>query len=147
MSEGVVALLIPITAILMVLGIVVAGFWGQAQARRLRAEQRMAMVARGMAIGDIERLLGHGADAPAKRKDPFRSLAATRRTAIGGISAGLGLGAFGAVLAYLVRTREVLVVAAAGLIPLAVGIGFLIDYAIQKRELARFGQELGAELP
>ncbi len=147
MTEGVVALLIPIAAILMVLGIVVAAFWGQAQTRRLRAEQRMAMVARGMAIGDIERLLGGGAEAPAARKDPFRSLATTRRSGISAVSAGLGLGAFGAVLAYLVRTREVLVVAAVGLIPLAVGIGLLIDYAMEKRELARFGQEVGAELP
>ncbi len=35
-----------------------------------------------------------------------------------------------------------LVVAAAGLIPLAIGVGFLVDYTMQKRELARFGLEV-----
>jgi hypothetical protein len=37
----------------------------------------------------------------------------------------------------------VLVVAAAGLIPLAIGIGFVVDYLLQKRELAHFGLASG----
>ena len=53
MTEGMVALMIPIVAILMVLGIVVAGIWGQAQARRIKAEQCLAMMAGGVPIDDI----------------------------------------------------------------------------------------------
>jgi hypothetical protein len=41
----------------------------------------------------------------------------------------------------------VLAGAAAGLIPLAIGVGFFVDYNLQKRELARFGLEVGAESP
>ena len=50
-------------------------------------------------------------------------------------------------LTAILQVREVLAVAAAGLIPLAIGIGFFIDYNLQKRELSRFGLEVGAELP
>jgi hypothetical protein len=47
----------------------------------------------------------------------------------------------------IVQDRDVLTVAAAGLIPLAIGIGFFIDYNLQKRELSRFGLEVEADLP
>jgi hypothetical protein len=30
---------------------------------------------------------------------------------------------------------------------LVIGIGFLVDYRLQQRELARFGLEVGAEPP
>jgi len=51
------------------------------------------------------------------------------------------------VLAAILHVREVLSGAAAGLIPLAIGVGFFIDYNLQKRELSRFGLEVGAESP
>ena len=43
--------------------------------------------------------------------------------------------------------REILIVSAAGLIPLAIGIGFFVDYGLQRRELARFGLEVAADPP
>ena len=51
---------------------------------------------------------------------------------------GVGLGLFFAALSVVVHVREVLAGAAAGLIPLAIGIGFFVDYNLQKRELSRF---------
>jgi hypothetical protein len=39
--------------------------------------------------------------------------------------------------------HDVLSGAAIGLIPLAIGVGFLIDYKLQKRDLSRFGLEIG----
>jgi hypothetical protein len=39
--------------------------------------------------------------------------------------------------------HEVLSAGAAGLIPLAIGVGFLIDYRMQKRDFSRFGLEVG----
>ena len=146
MTEGMFALLIPITSILMVLGIVVAGIWGQTQARRLRAEQRMAMLARGLPIADIERLMGSGEGSGA-RKHPLRVLMQARSTGIAVSSVGVGLGLFGAVLAAIVRSRGCLVVSATGLIPLAIGVGFLIDYGVRRRELTHFGLGEEAELP
>ena len=60
---------------------------------------------------------------------------------------GAGVVIFGLVLTAILQVREVLSVAAAGLIPLAIGIGFFVDYALQKRELSRFGLEVAADQP
>jgi hypothetical protein len=135
--------LIPLGAFAIAIVAIVSGVMGEAQRRRLKAEQRMAMVARGMAADDIDKLLG-GVNDDAKRvKDPMRSLANTRRTAIVLISTGFGLILFSLALATIVGHHEVLAAGAAGLIPLAIGVGFLIDYQLQKRDLSRFGLEVG----
>jgi hypothetical protein len=47
----------------------------------------------------------------------------------------------------ILNERDVLAGAAVGIIPLAIGIGFFVDYNLQKRELSRFGLEVGAESP
>ena len=146
MTDGMVALLIPIVAILMVLGVVVAGIWGQAQARRIKAEQRMAMLARGLPIAEIERLLGAGEGEASATRDPLRSLGRVRRTALILTSFGIGVIGFGLVVV-AISDREKLWVPGAGLVPLAIGLGFLVDYAMQRRELARFGVEVGAGQP
>jgi hypothetical protein len=72
-------------------------------------------------------------------------LANARRAGIVLVSLGVGLVLFFAALSVVVQVREVLAGAAAGLIPLAIGVGFFIDYNLQKRELSRFGLEIGAE--
>jgi Domain of unknown function (DUF6249) len=123
---------------------IVSGIWFEAQQRRNKAEQRMAMIARGVPIPEIERLLGSG-DEEKRVRDPVRSLGNARRAGIVLVSLGAGLVLFFAVLSVVVQVREVLAGAAAGLIPLAIGIGFFVDYNLQKRELSRFGLEIGAE--
>jgi hypothetical protein len=123
---------------------IISGIWFEAQQRRNKAEQRMAMIARGMPVAEIEKLLGTG-DEEKRVKDPLRSLGNARRAGIVLVSVGLGLILFFLVLTAIVQVREVLSGAAAGLIPLAIGIGFFIDYNLQKRELSRFGLEVGAE--
>jgi hypothetical protein len=40
-----------------------------------------------------------------------------------------------------------LIIAAAGIIPIAIGLGFWIDYKMQARDLARFGLEVDAQTP
>jgi hypothetical protein len=123
---------------------IVSGIWFEAQQRRNKAEQRMAMIARGVPIAEIERLLGSG-DEEKRVRDPLRSLGNARRAGIVLVSLGVGLVLFFAVLSVVVQVREVLAGSAAALIPLAIGIGFFIDYNLQKRELSRFGLEVGAE--
>jgi len=125
---------------------IVSGIWFEAQQRRNKAEQRMAMIARGVPIAEIERLLGSG-DEEKRVRDPLRSLGNARRAGIVLVSLGVGLVLFFAALSVVVHVREVLAGAAAGLIPLAIGIGFFVDYNLQKRELSRFGLEIGAESP
>ncbi|MDQ2832731.1 MAG: hypothetical protein M3Y50_03120 [Acidobacteriota bacterium] len=126
---------------------IISGIWLEAQKRQLRSQERMAMLARGIPLADIEKSLGPGDEERPTVRDPLRSLGTARRTAIVLVSAGIGLVLFFAVLAWVVHTFEVLAGAAVGLIPVAVGIGFFIDYTLQKRELSRFGLELGADKP
>jgi hypothetical protein len=125
---------------------IVSGIWFEAQQRRNKAEQRMAMIARGVPIAEIEKLLGSGDDEKRVR-DPLRSLGNARRAGIVLVSVGLGLMLFFIMLYVILNEREVLAGAAAGIIPLAIGIGFFVDYNLQKRELSRFGLEVGAESP
>lgn len=139
--------IVPLGAFTMTLGIVVAGVVSQAHNRRLKAEQRIAMVQRGLPVHEIEKLLGTREEEDRPVKDPLRSLSNARRAGIVLVSTGIGIMSFFIVLSAILHTREILSGGAAGLIPFAIGIGFLIDYTLQKREMSRFGLEVGAELP
>lgn len=138
-------LMIPIAALAVGAIAIISGIISQIHSRRMKAEQRMAMIARGVPADDIVKLLGSSDDEAREEgrvKDPIRSLANARRTAIILTSIGLGLMVFFIVLEIIVGERDVLSGAAAALVPLAIGIGFFVDYAWQKRDLARFGLEV-----
>ena len=142
--------IIPVVAMLIPIVAIIGGIWGQAHSRRIKADQRMAMLARGLPLADIEAALKtpldeYGHEAPSN--DPIRSLGRARRAAVVLISTGFGLVVFFVVLEVILQVREVLSGAAAGLIPLAIGIGFVVDYNLQKRELARFGLEIDPTHP
>ena len=122
---------------------IISGVMGEANRQRLTAEQRMAMVARGMPADDIDKLLTKAIVDSKPVKDPMQSLANARRTAIVLISSGIGLALFFILLSFILTERDVLAGAAVGLMPLAVGVGFVIDYHLQKRDLSRFGLEVG----
>jgi hypothetical protein len=134
---------VPIGAFAVAIVAIISGVMSEANRQRLTAEQRMAMVARGMPADDIDKLLTKAIVDSRPVKDPMQSLANARRTAIVLISSGIGLALFFILLAFIVNNREVLAGAAVGLMPLAVGIGFVIDYYLQKRDLSRFGLEVG----
>jgi hypothetical protein len=138
-------IMVPLAAFLVAIVAIVAGIASEGHRQRLRADQRMAMVARGMSADDIDRLLGKGIDDGKPAKDPLSSLGVARRTAIVLISSGVGLIVFFLLLTWILHVHAVLAGAAAGLIPLAIGGGFWIDYNLQKRELSRFGLEVGQE--
>ena len=132
--------MVPLGAFLVGIIAIIAGVAGGAYKQRLKTEQRLAMLARGMSAGDIEKVLSaEGKSA----KDPLQGLASTRRTAIVLISTGVGVMLAFLVLAWIVNDHEVLSGGAFGLIPLSIGVGFFIDYMMQKRELAHFGLEVG----
>jgi hypothetical protein len=139
-------LIVPLGAFLVAIVAIVGGILSQAHHVRVKAEQRMAMIARGMSIDEIERLLGNSEDEARPAKDPLRSLGNARRAGIVLVSVGVGLILFFLVLTEILQVREVLSGAAAGLIPLAIGVGFFIDYHLQKRELSRFGLEVDADV-
>ena len=139
-------LIIPILAMVIPIVAIIGGIWGKAHSDRVKADQRMAMLARGHSLAEIEAVLApaetdvYGNARPAK--DPLRSLGNTRRAAVVLISVGMGLIAFFVVLEWVLREGEVFAGAAAGLIPLMIGLGFVLDYWLQKRDMARFGLEV-----
>jgi hypothetical protein len=132
--------MIPLGAFVVGIVAIVAGVAGGAYKQRLKTEQRLAMLARGMSASDIEKVLS--ADGRAA-KDPLQGIASTRRTSIVLISTGVGIMLSFLVLAWIVNDHEVLSGGAFGLIPLSIGVGFFIDYNLQKRDLSHFGLEVG----
>jgi len=139
--------IVPVAGMLFVAVVIVSGAVSKAHAQRLKAEQRMAMVARGMKAEEIAMLLDQNPEelearsareamlGMATHPDPMRRLRAARRAAIILCSVGLGAILFFVLLVQIVGDREVYSGAAAALIPLAIGIGFFIDYHLQKRDL------------
>ncbi len=138
---------IPVAGCLVAIVAIISGIWLDGHKRRIKSEERIAMISRGVPLAEIERVLGPGIEEKPPVKDPLRSLGNARRAGIVLVSVGVGLILFFLVLTAILHVREVLSGAAAGLIPLAIGVGFFIDYNLQKRELSRFGLEVGAELP
>lgn len=133
---------VPVAGCAMILGLGVAGIISEMRTKELRSQERIAMLNRGMSIAEIEQAIGTVEQEAKRVRDPLRSLANTRRAAIVLISVGVGLGMFGLILWAVLQVRPVLIVAGAGIINVAIGVGFLVDYSMQKRELARFGMDL-----
>ena len=135
--------IVPLGAFAVAIVAIIGGVVNQINKSHLKAQQRIAMMARGIPMAEIEAVLSKEAEQEERPTfDPMRRVRNARVTAMVLISTGLGIIAFLSVVAYIVRTREVLAGAAVGLIPLAIGIGFLIDYRMQKREMSRFGLEM-----
>lgn len=131
---------VPVAGCLMILGIVIAGIYSEMDQRRTRSQERMTLLARGMSVDDIERLQRQVSNEDAT--DPVRTMNNIRRTAMILFGCGTGIVLFGLLLAAILQMRVLLVVPAAGLIPIAIAVGFWIDYKMQARDLARFGLEV-----
>ena len=110
--------IVPVVAIVMVFGIPMAALYTYYRVRRLRSEERMAAIARGVSVP----------------MEPELSQAAhSRRTGI-----LLVFGAIGYVVTFGVIARvepDAWVAAAFGIIPFAVGLGFLLDSALVRRDV------------
>ena len=137
--------IVPVAGCMVGAVAIISGIWLDGHKRRIKSEERIAMISRGVPLADIEKMLGSGSEEKPPVKDPLRSLGNARRAGIVLVSVGFGLTLFFITLSNILRERDVLAGAAVGIIPLAIGIGFFIDYQLQKRELARFGLEVGAE--
>jgi hydrogenase-4 membrane subunit HyfE len=120
--------IVPVAVFAMVLGIVIVVNIYNYQVRKLKSEERLAAIAKGIPLPpDVEAEFPVSAD---------RGAATARGLRTGGIaciSVGVGLALFSFFLTWIVQEHDVLAVAAAGLIPLAVGVGLLVDYALRTR--------------
>lgn len=125
--------IIPVAGCLMILGIVLGGVWSGVRNREIQSRERLEAIARGVPIPPTpeELAITHGRPT----LDLARRRANIRLTGIVLLSSAVGLILFFVGLAAVLQQRDVLCGAAVGLIPLAVGAGFLIDTKIQSREM------------
>jgi len=112
---------IGLVAVVLSLGIPIAGMFTYYRVRRLRSEERLAAIARGVNI---------------PMEPESSQVGRSRRWGILCISGAIGYMATFAAIAQVSSERETLAAAAFGFIPLAVGIGYLIDAFLVRRETA-----------
>lgn len=127
--------IVPVSGTIMILGIVVAGIWSGVRTREMQSQERLAAIAKGMTPPPSPEELA--LTRPGRHLGRVNDGAGARRTGIVLVSVAIGLFAFFAALAVILQSRGVLCGAAAGLIPLAIGIGFLVDANARRRELER----------
>ena len=53
---------------------IVSGIWLDGHKRRIKSEERIAMISRGVPLAEIEKMLGAGNEEKPPVKDPLRSL-------------------------------------------------------------------------
>ena len=112
--------LIGLVAVIMTLGIPLEAMYLYYRVRRLRTEERQAAIARGVAVP----------------MEPDLSQAArSRRAGILLVAGALGFMTTFGLIAQIEHERETWVAASFGIIPLAVGLGYFIDWTLIRRDL------------
>ena len=112
--------IIGLVAVIMSLGIPLGAMYLYYRVRRLRTEERLAALARGVAVP----------------MEPDLSQAArSRRACILLIAGALGFMTTFGLIAQIEHEPETWVAASLGIIPLAVGLGYLLDWTLIRRDL------------
>jgi hypothetical protein len=109
--------LVGLVAVIMIFGIPMAGMYTYYRVRKLRTEERLAAIARGVAVP----------------MEPELSQAArSRRAGILLVSAALG---YTITFALIARVEpDAWVAASFGVLPFAIGLGFFLDSALVRRD-------------
>ena len=125
--------IVPVAGCLMIFGIVAAGVWSGVRNREIQSRERLEAIARGVPIPPTpeELAITHGRPT----SDLRRRRANIRLAGVVLLASAVGLILFFIGLAAVLQERDVLCGAAVGLIPLAIGFGFLIDTKIQTKEM------------
>jgi Domain of unknown function (DUF6249) len=110
---------IGLVAVVLSLGIPIAGMYTYYRVRKLRTEERLAAIARG-------------ADIP-MTPEPSQA-ARSRRAGTLLVSGAIGYIFMFGLIAKVTGEPETWAAAAFGLLPLSVGIGYLLDFALVRRE-------------
>ena len=111
--------IVGLAAVVMTLGIPMAGLYTFYRVRKLRSEERMAAIARGISV-PMEPELPHSAR--------------SRRAGILLVAGALGYMATFAAIARM--EPDAWAAVAFGMIPLSVGIGYFVDAFMVRRDLA-----------
>ena len=88
--------------------------------RKLQSEERLKAIERGADLAF----------------DPEATAARTRRSGIVFIAGGLGISAADLIVVWAAGDPQALVGQALAIIPIAIGLGLLVDYRITRREIA-----------
>jgi hypothetical protein len=111
--------LIGLVAVILGMGVPLGALFTYYRVRKLRSEERLAAIARGVDI-PMEPELNH--------------VARSRRAGILLVSGALGyIFTFG-LIAQIQADRDVWTAAVLGIIPLAVGIGYFVDWSMIRRD-------------
>lgn len=125
--------IVPVAGCAMVACIVIAGVWSSVRNREIQSRERLEAIARGVPIPPTPEELAITQGRPAANL--ARRRANIRLTGIVLVATAVGIILFFIMLAAVLQERNVLCGAAVGLIPLAIGGGFLLDTKIQSREM------------
>jgi hypothetical protein len=110
---------IGLVAVVLSLGIPMAGLYTYFRVKKLRADERMAAIARGVTV-------------------PFETeitpMARSRKNGILLVCGAIGFMATFGAIAGIEHDPEAWSAAAVALIPLSVGIGYFIDFTLSRRE-------------
>jgi hypothetical protein len=111
--------IIGLVAVIMSLGIPLGAMYTYYCVRKLRTEERLAAIAKGVSVP----------------MEPDLSQAArSRRAAILLVTGALGYILTFGLIAQIEREPETWVAAAFGIIPLAIGIGYFLDFTLIRRD-------------
>ena len=129
--------IIPLGAFVMVLGIVLTISISKYHQRKLQSEERMAAIARGIPLPPEPVDVEMAAWSAARTEDPRLAASKSRKAGIILVAIGIGIIVGLVSIAWLVNERDVLAGCIGGIIPLFIGLGLLLDYALQTRDLER----------
>ncbi len=111
--------IIGLVAVIMALGVPLGALYTYYRVRKLRSEERLAAIERGVAI---------------PMEPELNQAARSRRAGILLVSGAIGfIVAFG-LIAQVQADRDIWTVAALGIIPLAVGLGYFADWKLIHRD-------------
>ena len=111
--------LIGLVAVILGMGVPLGALYTYYRVRRLRSEERLAAITRGVDI---------------PMEPELNQAARSRRSGILMVSGAIGfIAAFG-LIAGIQTDRDIWTVAAFGIIPLAVGIGYFLDWSFIRRD-------------
>lgn len=132
---------VPIFGTLMILGIVVTRIWSGVRIREMQSQERLAAIAKGIPLpGTWDGAPQRPTPGIPPAMDTFSPTSRSTKARQGGIvlvCIGFAMIGFFVFLSGILRVREVLIPAAAGLFPLAIGVGLLIDARVRSAEIAR----------
>src|SRR5262249_43460798 len=110
--------LIGLVAVIMVLGIPIAAMYTYYQVRKLRTDERLAAIARGVNV---------------PMEPELSEAARSRRSGILLVAGAIG---YMVTFALIARVEsDAWIASVFGIIPLAVGLGFFLDFALIRRDL------------